>query len=488
MLTLYPSSPGYVPDSRSSETSERSMLINPAKRGDGDDIEPSGDTLMMIADDDEARKSVRPEPPRCGHPWRHVLLSMLPHLQPPLPAKGQPGFGLELLLHHPLHYFQPYFPQTDRFPRLRSASEEACQVLYSPVPRIQIGEIAAGAARQPGPTPALDTWDEIVTRGPKEFRYTFEEDHVDMNPRGFTWEPSPTHYTKRSDHTTATDSVLAIDREAICSTQFDTALTYCATLEARGPRAPGWTSSRLAACKNVPTRRTTRTIPATTTNPTTTVTEAQLQALINQGRCCLAARQNTMHSRSRDGDNNIHGCMNSAGEGKNDCPKLKNGNQGNRAGNGNVVARAYVVGSAGTNPNSNVVTARAPYRLAPSEMKELLDQLKELFDKGFIRPSSSPWGAPILFVKKKDGSFWMCIDYRELNKLTVKNRYPLLRIDDLFDQLQASDEELEELMKDQPLSADASPTALSPGYIADSNPEEDKEDPEEDPADHPADG
>ncbi|GJX08109.1 putative reverse transcriptase domain-containing protein [Tanacetum coccineum] len=82
--------------------------------------------------------------------------------------------------------------------------------------------------------------------------------------------------------------------------------------------------------------------------------------------------------------------------------------------------------------------ARAPYRLAPAEMKELVEQLKELSDKGFIRPSSSPWGAPILFVKKKDGSFRMCIDYRELNKLTVKNRYPLPRIDDLFDQLQGS--------------------------------------------------
>ncbi|GJZ91380.1 putative reverse transcriptase domain-containing protein [Tanacetum coccineum] len=82
--------------------------------------------------------------------------------------------------------------------------------------------------------------------------------------------------------------------------------------------------------------------------------------------------------------------------------------------------------------------ARAPYRLAPAEMKELAEQLKELSDKGFIRPSSSPWGAPILFVKKKDGSFRMCIDYRELNKLTVKNHYPLPRIDDLFDQLQGS--------------------------------------------------
>ncbi|GJW76768.1 putative reverse transcriptase domain-containing protein [Tanacetum coccineum] len=82
--------------------------------------------------------------------------------------------------------------------------------------------------------------------------------------------------------------------------------------------------------------------------------------------------------------------------------------------------------------------ARAPYRLAPTELQELSTQLQELSDKGFIRPSSSPWGAPVLFVKKKDGSFWMCIDYRELNKLTVKNRYPLPRIDDLFDQLQGS--------------------------------------------------
>nr|GEW24463.1 putative reverse transcriptase domain-containing protein [Tanacetum cinerariifolium] len=80
----------------------------------------------------------------------------------------------------------------------------------------------------------------------------------------------------------------------------------------------------------------------------------------------------------------------------------------------------------------------APYRLAPSEMKELLGQLKELSEKGFIRPSSLPWGAPVLFVKKKDGSFRLCINYRELNKLMVKNRYPLPRIDDLFDQLQRS--------------------------------------------------
>nr|GFD18327.1 putative reverse transcriptase domain-containing protein [Tanacetum cinerariifolium] len=84
------------------------------------------------------------------------------------------------------------------------------------------------------------------------------------------------------------------------------------------------------------------------------------------------------------------------------------------------------------------LVARAPYRLAPSEMKELAKKLQELSDKGFIRPSSSTWGASVLFVKKKDGSFRMSIDYRELNKFTIKNCYPLLRIDDLFDQLQGS--------------------------------------------------
>ncbi|GJZ43555.1 putative reverse transcriptase domain-containing protein [Tanacetum coccineum] len=81
---------------------------------------------------------------------------------------------------------------------------------------------------------------------------------------------------------------------------------------------------------------------------------------------------------------------------------------------------------------------RSPYQLAPSKMLELSNQLKELQEKGFIRPSHSPWGAPVLFVKKKDGAMRMCIDYRELNKLTIKNRYPLPRIDDLFDQLQGA--------------------------------------------------
>ncbi|GJY65829.1 putative reverse transcriptase domain-containing protein [Tanacetum coccineum] len=174
---------------------------------------------------------------------------------------------------------------------------------------------------------------------------------------------------------------------------------------------------------------------------------------------------------------------------KKNCPKFKNENRGNQRGNGNAPVKVYVVGLCGITkglerrygdtedksgekrledvpivrdfpevfhedflgllPTRQVEfqidlmsgvapVAREPYRLAPSEMKELSEQLQELSDKEFIRPSSSTWGAPVLFVKKKDGSFRMCINYRELNKLTVKNHYPLPRIDDLFDQLQGS--------------------------------------------------
>nr|GEX03498.1 putative reverse transcriptase domain-containing protein [Tanacetum cinerariifolium] len=185
-----------------------------------------------------------------------------------------------------------------------------------------------------------------------------------------------------------------------------------------------------------------------------------------------------------------NGCFEceASGHFKRDYPNLKNKNGGNRNAQGWVyaVGNAKKNGNALMNPDSNVVTviscskaqrymakgcqtfmaqittrkeedksegkqlkdidlilgttpvARAPYRLAPFEMKELSKQLQELFNKGFIRPSSSPWGAPVLFVKKKDRSFRMCIDYQELNKLTVKNCYPLPQIDDLFDQLQGS--------------------------------------------------
>ena len=87
----------------------------------------------------------------------------------------------------------------------------------------------------------------------------------------------------------------------------------------------------------------------------------------------------------------------------------------------------------GTEPIS-----KEPYRMAPLELKELKVQMEELVSKGFVRPSTSPWGALVLFVKKKDGSLRLCIDYRELNKVTIRNQYPLPRIDDLFDQLQGA--------------------------------------------------
>ena len=82
--------------------------------------------------------------------------------------------------------------------------------------------------------------------------------------------------------------------------------------------------------------------------------------------------------------------------------------------------------------------SKAPYRMAPLELKELKVQMEELVSKGFVRPSTSPWGAPILFVKKNDGILRLFIDYRELNKVTIRNQYPLPRIDDLFYQLQGA--------------------------------------------------
>ena len=83
-------------------------------------------------------------------------------------------------------------------------------------------------------------------------------------------------------------------------------------------------------------------------------------------------------------------------------------------------------------------TSVTPYQMASVELKELKLQLQELLEKGFIRPSVSPWGAPMLFVKKKYRTLRLCVDYRKLNKMTVKNKYPLPRIDDLFDQLKGA--------------------------------------------------
>ena len=87
----------------------------------------------------------------------------------------------------------------------------------------------------------------------------------------------------------------------------------------------------------------------------------------------------------------------------------------------------------GTSPIS-----MTPHRMAPVELQELKVQLQELLNKGFIRPSTSPWGALVLFAKKKDKTLRLCIDYRQLNRVTIKNRYPLPRFDDLFDQLRGA--------------------------------------------------
>nr|GEU36261.1 ribonuclease H-like domain-containing protein [Tanacetum cinerariifolium] len=133
------------------------------------------------------------------------------------------------------------------------------------------------------------------------------------------------------------------------------------------------------------------------------------------------------NQRAQGKNQGVLTCFECGAEGhfKNNFLKLKNKNQGNQAGN------VFPEDLPGIPPTRQVIfqidlvlgvapVARAPYRLVPFEMKELSDQLQELSDTGFIRPSSSPWGASILFVKKNDGSFWMCIDYRELNKLTKK--------------------------------------------------------------------
>jgi hypothetical protein len=81
---------------------------------------------------------------------------------------------------------------------------------------------------------------------------------------------------------------------------------------------------------------------------------------------------------------------------------------------------------------------KTPYRMATPELAELKEHIKELLVKGFIRPSSSPWGAPVIFVPKKDGTQRLCVDYHALNQVTVKNKYPLPRTDDLFDQLRGA--------------------------------------------------
>nr|GEU28812.1 putative reverse transcriptase domain-containing protein [Tanacetum cinerariifolium] len=695
-----------------------------------------------------ARKTVRPEPPMSASMKaciaRHAALPSPPLLVPSLPlpfssllTTSPTDTGVPLGYRVAGIRMRALLSSTSRRTDILDADmppwKKAC--LTTPAPGFEIRESsAAGAARQPGPIESdlrrcrveqagyeiTDTWDEIVDTLMKiapttlegvnervteldttvrqrtdEFKIHFEEAHDD---RALLRARVNTLFKDRPDHRR---TAMLMDREAMY-----TPLGRIEILEARDPEpqeGPAEAGSSWLSCmvinKMTPKKRTTRATAATITTPTTTVTNAQLQALIDRGVTAVLAERDANRRRNSDNNNDsgtggrrrmttprectytnflkcqpmsfygsegdvayampwatlkrriiskycprgeiqkleseywnlkvkdldllnynhrfqelslmcermfleeaakveryisglpdmIHGSVKSskpqsmqeaiefrtkmmdkkmlthderqaeqkrklddtlrnnqhqqqpfkrnnvarvytAGPGdkkpyggtKPLCSKCNYHQDGlctkkNRAENGNVVARAYAVGTARTNPNSNVVmgtfllnnryasvlfdtgadrsfistafsslidiiptildhgydveladvqdfpevfpedlpgipptrqvefqidlvpgatpVARAPYRLAPSEMKKLSDQLKELTDKCFIRPSSSPWGAPVLFVKKKDGSFWMCIDYQDLNKLTAKNRYPLPRIDDLFNQL-----------------------------------------------------
>ncbi|GJX85121.1 putative reverse transcriptase domain-containing protein [Tanacetum coccineum] len=190
-------------------------------------------------------------------------------------------------------------------------------------------------------------------------------------------------------------------------------------------------------------KRATRSNTAPETTNTTSVTNAQLQAMIDQGvTAALAARDADRNTNGDDSHNSGTGVRRTERTAREFENQVKfatctlhsvaltwwNTHVKTVGHDAAYVFPKYLSGLPLTRQVEFQIdlilgvasVARAPYRLAPSKMKELSDQLQELSDKGFIRPSSSPWGAPVLFVKKKDGSFRMCIDYKELNKLTLQ--------------------------------------------------------------------
>nr|GEZ87394.1 putative reverse transcriptase domain-containing protein [Tanacetum cinerariifolium] len=332
---------------------------------------------------------------------------------------------------------------------------ESCLLLWkrlrfaSPTPSQEVEESsAAGAARQDEPAVARDDPYSLV----REEIYGF----VDRDELvGAIEEIAPTTNQRVTDlsivveqETTIMDRhvhrrlAVMIEREARIAREA-WGLSMDASDNARLDVMSLRTTSTLGLKVRLITKENLMTPPGTTiTNQTRgkTLEELMLQGMVTGEHtkgldlCVPNNSPKCQHWANQRG--NVCFECGAQGHFKKECLKLKNNNnRGNQVGNAKAQEKVYAVGKAGANPNNNVVTAWAPYRLAPSEMKELVEQLQELMDKGFIRPSSSPWGAPVMFVKKKDGSFWMCIDYRELNKLTVKNRYLLPRIDDLFDQL-----------------------------------------------------
>nr|GEX82920.1 putative reverse transcriptase domain-containing protein [Tanacetum cinerariifolium] len=473
-----------------------------------DHVLPSGDTEVLEADEPtpiprsphtiiplsqtrlcRARKTVRLEPSMsasieaCIARHDALLSPPLPVPSPPLPLSS-PLTTSPTDTGAPLGYraarirMRALLPSTSRRTDIPEADvpprKRAC--LTTPAPGFEVGKsFAGGAARQPGPTESnlrrcrveqtgygiTNTWDEIVDTLIEIAPTTLEGVNQRVTKLDTTVRDRPDHR-----HT-----AMFFDREAMYDRE-------------------AWAGSKDRSVAIASHVRTLKAQDASLIAQTSSL-QTQLTTILG----CIEILE-ARNPEPQEGPAE-------AGSSYYDCPKLKNWNQGNRAGNGNVVAKAYAIGTAGTNPNSNVVTemgsfdviidmdwlvkyhvviicdenlVRVPFdnkilifhgdesnnghesrlniisctktqryllkgcpiSLAHVTTKGSEDKSKEkrLEDVPIVQDFLE--GALVLFVKKKEGSFRMCIDYQELNKLTVKNRYPLPKIDDLFDQLQGS--------------------------------------------------